>query len=307
MSALNIPGLDLDFRSIELEHRAELSAFLETRPHSLSGFTFAPLYVYRESFLYGWTFAGPETLLISCILDPDRGRHLLQPVGSVDPGLGERIVAAARAASHAFSIVGVERAFLDQNPDFARRWEVIEEPENANYIYRATDLAQLAGRAYAKKRNLIAQAAKLYQWTVEPLTDGNAGAAEDVVRVIQAEEPWEESLVLQQEVDALVTTLRNLDVLQQEGVLVRVEGAPAGFVVFEAQSADTAVIHFERALRRYKGLHQVVNQAAAQAILARGFAFINREEDLGNPGLRRAKQSYHPLRLAEALRLVLKP
>jgi hypothetical protein len=76
--------------------------------------------------------------------------------------------------------------------------------------------------------------------------------------------------------------------------------------VFEAQSGDTAVIHFERALRRYKGLHQVVNQAAASAILERGFTFVNREEDLGDPGLRRAKESYHPVRLAEALRLVFR-
>ncbi len=298
--------LGFDFQPVELAHASQLAEFLARRPHSLSGYTFAPLFAYREVFQYGWTFGAPETLLISCVLQAGGPRHLLQPVGALEPALCERLFQAARELPYALNVTGVEPPFLDRCPHFATSFDVISEPENANYIYRAEDLAHLAGRAYSKKRNLIAQAAKSYTWAVEPLTAANAASAEEVVHVIQAEEPWEDSLVLRQEVDALVTTLRNLGDLKQQGVLVRVDGAPVGFVVFEAQSADTGVIHFERALRRYKGLHQVVNQAVAQAILERGLTFINREEDLGNAGLRRAKQSYHPVRLAEALRLVLK-
>jgi uncharacterized protein len=54
---------------------------------------------------------------------------------------------------------------------------------------------------------------------------------------------------------------------------------------------------FERARRSVKGLYQVINRETARVIAAQGFALINREEDLGDPGLRQAKLSYHPSRL----------
>jgi hypothetical protein len=66
------------------------------------------------------------------------------------------------------------------------------------------------------------------------------------------------------------------------------------------------VIHFERARRDVKGLYQLVNRAAAQAAVRGGFAFVNREEDLGDPGLRQAKASYDPVRLEMAYRLTLR-
>jgi hypothetical protein len=66
------------------------------------------------------------------------------------------------------------------------------------------------------------------------------------------------------------------------------------------------VVLFERALRDKKGLYQVINQETARAIAAQGLAFINREEDLGDPGLRRAKLSYHPVRLEAKHTLTLR-
>jgi uncharacterized protein len=60
---------------------------------------------------------------------------------------------------------------------------------------------------------------------------------------------------------------------------------------------STAVVLFERARRSEKGLYQVINQETARAIAAHGFTVINREEDLGDAGLRQAKLSYHPTAL----------
>jgi hypothetical protein len=66
------------------------------------------------------------------------------------------------------------------------------------------------------------------------------------------------------------------------------------------------LVLFERALRDKKGLYQVINQETARAIAAQGLTFINREEDLGDPGLRRAKLSYHPIRLEAKHTLTLR-
>ena len=108
---------------------------------------------------------------------------------------------------------------------------------------------------------------------------------------------------MEQDNEALRRTLQHFDHLRQGGVLVRVNGEPAGFALFERQSPETLVIHFERARRDVKGLYQLVNRAAAEAAVREGYAFLNREEDLGDPGLRQAKASYDPIRLEMADRL----
>ena len=98
-------------------------------------------------------------------------------------------------------------------------------------------------------------------------------------------------------------TLAHFAPLGQQGTLLRVEGRPVAFSIWEPIGAKTAVIHFERALRRFKGLYQVVNQETARRIVQSGLELINREEDLGDPGLRQAKQSYHPVALLPSLSL----
>ena len=75
---------------------------------------------------------------------------------------------------------------------------------------------------------------------------------------------------------------------------------------FDRLNPTTALVLFERALRNEKGLYQVINWETARAIAAQGLTFINREEDLGDPGLRRAKLSYHPVRLEAKHTLTLR-
>ena len=80
----------------------------------------------------------------------------------------------------------------------------------------------------------------------------------------------------------------------------------SAFSIFDRLGPSTAVVYFERALRSRKGLYQVVNQETARVLVRQGYDFINREEDLGDPGLRQAKESYSPLRLELAYTMTLK-
>ena len=100
----------------------------------------------------------------------------------------------------------------------------------------------------------------------------------------------------------LQVALREIDL-----VAIRIDGELAAFALWEPSGGGMAIVHFERALRRFKGLYQVVNQETARAIRQAGFTLINREEDVGNPGLRQAKESYFPLRLQPSITLTLKP
>ncbi len=304
MSELSFLGLK--FSPISLENNTVLTGFLKRYPQPLTGYTFATLAAWNPFFHYGWTFAGPDTLLISCILDPDPNLHLLQPVGVLPPITAQSLIKAAGDLPYPLKIMGVSSRFIKDKPDFVRSFNHWEDRAVSNYVYGAAALAQLSGRKYAKKRNLLAQASGLYKWTCKKITQQLTDSCFAVLdSIIEEEHPQMEGM-FKRELAALECTLRHFDEFGQQGLLISVDGRPVAFSIYEAISPSTVAVHFERALRSYKGLYQVINCETAKVIAAQGFEFINREEDLGDPGLRDAKMSYHPVEIIPAFDLMFK-
>jgi hypothetical protein len=298
--------LGLDFAPLTLADRDRLAPFLVRHAQPLSGYTFASLICWDTVFRYATTMVDGELLLVSCCPDPDGAFHMLQPVGPFPEALQERVLAGAAKLPYPLRIISACGLFVEHHPAFARHFQVASNRDNANYIYLARELAELPGRRHSKKRNLIAQAARLYEWTTEPLRPEHRAECLAVADDIAAKRTAESGVTLDQETRALERALELYGPLRLDGVLVRVGGEPAAFSIFERLGPDTAVVLFERALRRHKGLYQVVNQETARVLVRQGFRYINREEDLGDPGLRQAKLSYHPERLEEAFTLTLR-
>ncbi len=298
--------LGFDFAPIRHEDLQLLSGFLKRHPQLLTGYTFATLAAWNPFFHYRWTFASPETLLISCMLDTDPYPRLLQPVGQLPHSLARELLARAAALGYPLKMIGVSERFLEENPDFVSSFSIEEDRAASNYLYSAKELAQLRGRKYSKKRNLISQAKGLYYWTCRPLTASLVDCCHQVLDAIMQEERPVLEGMLKREWAALECTLQYFDEFEQQGLLISVDGRPVAFSIYEAIKPTTVAIHFERALRSYKGLYQVINWETAKVIAAEGFEFINREEDLGDPGLRDAKLSYHPIRIIPAYELTFK-
>ena len=298
--------LGLDFAPLTLADRDRLGPFLERNPQPLSGYTFASLICWDAVFRYAVALLDGELLLVSCCPDADGSCHMLQPVGPFPPALQERVLAGAASLPYPLRIISACAQFVERNPAFAHRFEVVPNRDNANYIYLARDLAELPGRRHSKKRNLIAQAGRLYSWTTEPLRPEHRAECLSIADDIAAKRTPESGVTLGQETAALARALELLGPLRLDGVLVRVAGKAVAFSIFERLGPDTAVVMFERALREHKGLYQVVNQETARVLARQGYEYVNREEDLGDPGLRQAKESYSPLRLEPAYTMTLR-
>jgi hypothetical protein len=101
---------------------------------------------------------------------------------------------------------------------------------------------------------------------------------------------------------AIRQLLEHYEQLDVTGAAVRVDGAVQAFSMGEALSPDTAVIHVEKAMPDIEGLYQVMNQWFCRDQLG-GFDYVNREQDLGVPGLRKAKLSYHPHHMVKKFRV----
>jgi uncharacterized protein len=296
--------LGFEFSPLELSHRPFLTDFLRRYPQPLTGYTFSTLAAWTALFHYQWVLVEPETLLLSCVLNADPNRQLLQPVGSFPVSARQQLLREAVALPYALKMIGVGDVFVKQHPDFCQSFSVAEDRAVSNYVYKASDLAQLPGRKYSKKRNLLAQASGLYEWSAKILTPERAPACFAILRSIAEEERPVIEGMLARELAALECTLNHFHEFEQQGLIIYVNDRPVAFSIYEPISPTTVAIHFERALRSYKGLYQVINLESAKAIEARGFDFINREEDLGDPGLRDAKLSYHPAEIVPAYELV---
>ena len=103
---------------------------------------------------------------------------------------------------------------------------------------------------------------------------------------------------------AIGVALNDFQALDLKGGVILLNGRVEAFTCGELLNEATAVIHLEKANPEIRGLYAAINQQFCQQAWA-GVPFINREQDLGEPGLRTAKLSYHPHRLVEKFRIRL--
>jgi len=171
-----------------------------------------------------------------------------------------------------------------------------------DYIYLQADLAGLAGKKYHSKRNHISRFLKdQSDWSYREITPGDLDECLAMAGRWEALRADRDPKGLEQEARALRRVFAHYGDFGMQGGLLRVGGELAAFTVGEPLNKRAFATHFEKAYPDIPGAYQMINRCFAEQALG-GYEFINREEDLGNEGLRRAKLSYHPAMLLEKFR-----
>jgi len=172
--------------------------------------------------------------------------------------------------------------------------------DNSDYVYRIHDLRALRGKEYHGKRNLARRFEDVYRPDVRALTGAMAAAC------IRVQEEWLEGQrnneSARDESTALIKALHNYVALSLQGIGVFSNGSLVAFAIGEPLNPTTFVEHFEKARPGYAGAYAYLLQAFARSI-PDAFEFLNREQDLGIEGLRRAKESWHPAMLVDKFTL----
>lgn len=271
-----------EFAPISLEMRDELYPSLNLLKDGISEFTFSNLYLFRATYGYrvsrvpGKTFViegskqGKSFFYVPCDLPPAEILGGLMERHDYLKNLSETQADAHRAA---LEMAG---------------YRVVEDRDNFDYLYRREDLAELSGKAYHKKRNLVNAFLNSYSYEQKPLTHETRS---DAIKVL---DEWRESKGVEGDYAASIEALERYDYLGMRGCVYYVGGEPAGWCLGEPLARGRMfAIHFEKACERFKGIYQFINQAFAQS-LPKYFRSVNREQDLGDPGLRQAKMTYRP-------------
>lgn len=282
-----------DLLPLDLSVAPLVNRYLAAHPPEVSELTFTNLYAWRQGRPV-WIMELSGTLVF-LIRAPEggAGKWLVfgppvgpLPLATVVEQLGETVVGAVRQSSA--SIAGLDQSLFTVTADRA----------NSDYVYRVEDMATLAGRNYSAKRNLVKQCLRNYTCVFEKIGEANLDECRDLLNRWCDLRHCELDHGLSGEWQALKETMTNYLNFGLLGGLVRVNGAVEAFAIGERLNRDTAVCHFEKFLPTIQGLGQLINQWFAAHCLGE-FTYINREQDLGLPGLRQAKESYHPDHLLE--------
>ena len=181
------------------------------------------------------------------------------------------------------------------DPEVLRYFEVGQDEDESDYLYDLQQLANLDGAKLRKKRNLVKQFehnhpdAELHMVTGENLPE----LLDFARRMNRAAAPAE---FLEDESVAMTGLSRFFRELDMGGVLLKLfDGTVAGFSIFSRMAdKETFDIHFEKADHTVKGAPQFLLVKTAETLLSCGGRWMNREQDMGEPGLRQAKRSLDP-------------
>lgn len=283
----------LEFRTITLEDREWICQALKSSDYRGCEYSFANNMAWRR--LSGSQIARYNDFYLCCAMETEDGiPSFCYPAGEgdhLDVIAQMRAFSASRNAPLSIWNVSDERlSWLEEQ--FPGEFTAEENRGSWDYLYRAEDLAMLAGRKYHQKRNFLhrfaAYGAVWSDLTERDFEDCIAFAA----RCYNDRLEGDHSGIAEQ--FAIDTYFRHFDELRLQGGVLRADGRLIAFTIGEPLNSDTFCVHIEKADTAFQGAYAAVNQEFSRRILEQGFTYINREEDMELPGLRKAKESYHP-------------
>ena len=172
-----------------------------------------------------------------------------------------------------------------------------------DYVYRTEDLASLKGKRYQSKRNFVNRFHLNFpDCQFLPLDASTVDAAKAVAQTWMTQRLADDPLAdFHLERTALERAFDHREGLRLEGMVLINDGKPAAMTIGSRLCGNTFDIHFEKAVAGYDGAYAAINQAFARYLQEKypEVEYLNREDDMGLEGLRKAKLSYHPDHLVE--------
>ncbi len=292
-----------DFKPLAIEDRDFIHERLWAYQPCTSELTFTNLFIWREAYCLQWTVKD-DWLLLFC--RGETGDYCaFPPIVPANRAAVSRAVLEWLHEAQGVARPHIKRADSRLAAELAGAAGFVIEPteEHFDYVYEREALATLAGRKYSAKRNHINGFVRDNpDHSYEPMTPENVKECITVAQIWCENRRCDDDMNLLEERAAVFEALRNFEALQLVGGVVRIEGLVQAFTLGELLNAETAVVHIEKADSEIRGLYPMINQQFVQQQWAAA-RYINREQDLGEEGLRRAKQSYYPAFMVEKYRI----
>ncbi len=285
--------MEYDFKRPELEDRDLINRYFSQAPGRSCERTFVNVFLWSRH--YKVKFAVIEDALV--FRDEGDGYAFAYPAG--EPEAVKRALEAlmeyCREREHPFKLYNVTPEHFEQLEEwFPGRFQIEYVRDVADYVYETEKLAMLAGKKLHGKRNHINKFMKLYpDWSYESIDDGNVEECFQMALKWRNLNGCDDDTEKNAEMCVTLNSLRLYKELGLRGGILRVNGEIAAFSLGEPVCSDTFVVHIEKAFADIEGAYPMINQQFVQHECM-DYTYVNREDDAGSEGLRKAKLSYRP-------------
>lgn len=287
------------FQPLTIKEKALFDRYFREQRYENAHFNFTNLFMWRKIYEVQW--AEEDGFL--CVKAYWGGNHFfLPPFGPTEnyESIIEKLEGYAKELGAAFEMRGVEN-FVVETLERIRPGYFSCKPDrdNFDYVYLAEDMIHFKGRKFHQKKNHANFFRKNYpHYEYRPMD------AESALACIAFNIEWckkrdcKKGDDLDCEKDAIIEALTNFDTLGFVGGVIYLDNEIKAFTFGEKINSDTVVVHVEKGDTDIRGIYPVINQDFCAANWE-SVTYINREEDMGVEGLRKAKESYNPVKMIE--------
>lgn len=287
----------IDFYSLSLRDREWVTHRMLEDDRQACEYSFANNFLWSD--IYGVKMAKEQGCLIFQFQNQKEYCYTI-PIGAGNrKGALDTMLAEEQAKGQELvlsTLMQSDLAWLEQN--YPGRYTVETNRDDYDYVYSTEKLSTLSGRKLHGKRNHIARFKDDNNWMYRDMMPEDAGECMrllDLWKEAEAEH-WNDEMENELHINRIA--LRNLAELVLDGGMLYKGGRLVAFCIGEPLNSNTYVVHIEKALASVQGAYPMINQ---QFVLhnCQDYEFVNREEDTGDEGLRKAKLSYQPAHLVE--------
>jgi hypothetical protein len=279
-----------DSAEISIDMRPVLHPKFKALADGISEFTFANIYLFRLTHNYRISRLDNDLFVITG-RDNEKSFFML-PFGLPDENIIKELF---------YNYYTMKAATGQQAEKLATMgYSVSEDRDNFDYLYSLENLVNLTGRKFHKKKNMLNIFVRNNECQAKPLLEEYRDDALEVL------ERWNDQHSGPNDSVAAKEALEKMWPLQLCGGIFYIDRQPAAYCLGEELAlGESFVIHFEKAVLRedLKGIYQYINQAFA-SILPEKYKTVNREQDLGDPGLRHSKMSYRPVDFVKKFKIM---
>ncbi len=287
--------MDFQFKKVEISDRDWIVKILEKSPCPSLEYNFTTMFLWQKIYDIRVLEHNSFLLLVSGI---DR-KSFLFPIGTGDiKKETDFLMEYAKENSFPvrfYSLSPENKAFLEEiYPD---KFEFFEDRDSGDYVYSKESLENLTGKKLASKRNHINRFIENYpEWRYEPITDENIKEAMAMHNAWCEASGCDEEEGLYDETCAVRRAFKYYNELCLSGGMIRTRDGICAFSMGDKLNDKTFLVHIEKAFSDVQGAYPMINK---QFVINNcdGFEYINREEDTGDEGLRKAKLSYKPIEI----------
>ncbi len=294
-------------RQIEIEDKKLFDGYFEKFQPEISEFTFTNLFIWKN--YYNFLFLESDNHLIvfsqdyfknwkKSISNLDDGTFFLTPIGPTP----EKMIINLFEKFDNIEIHRVPKDVIEKvirDPEYqVLNLDIHEDRMNWDYIYEIESLIDLPGNKFRQKRRWLNKFLEIYNYEFNIISDGLIDKALELQLEWCDQNECQSNEDLIEEQKAIKTALENFNDLGIFGGIIGVDNKCVAYTLGEMINKDTIVIHIEKAHLEYEGSYQAINNLFLKEF-GKNVNYVNREQDLGIPGLRRAKEAYKPIRMVE--------